>query len=48
MHLVESHTGVKAISPLIGVTFSTCTYESSEGDLIILTEQIVMLPGLLG
>lgn len=44
----ESRAGVKAISPLIAVSLSTCTYESSQNDLIILTEQTVILPGLLG
>lgn len=48
MHLCESHTGVKAISPLIAVSLSTCTYESSQNDLIILPEQIVILPGPWG
>lgn len=48
MHLGERHTGGKAISPLIAVSLSTCTYESSHDDLIILTEQIVILPAPLG
>lgn len=30
MHLCESLTGGKAISPLIAVSLSTCTYESSQ------------------
>lgn len=48
MHLGESHTGGKAISPLIAVLLSTCTYESPQNDLIILTEQTVILPGVPG
>lgn len=32
----------EAISPLIAVSLSTCTYESSQSDLIILTGQIVL------
>lgn len=39
MHLGESHAGGKAISPLIAVLLSTHTYESSQNDLIILTQR---------
>lgn len=45
MHLCEGSGGGKkkgAISPLIAVSLSTCTYESSQSDLIILTGQIVL------
>lgn len=46
MHLCEGSGGGKkkkgSISPLIAVSLSTCTYESSQSDLIILTGQIVL------
>lgn len=48
MHLGESHTGGKAISPLIAALLSTCTYESSQNDHIMLREKIVILPGVPG
>lgn len=48
MHLGKSHTGGKAISPLIAVLLSTRTYESSQNDLIILAQKIVIQPGVAG
>lgn len=37
--------GKKAISPLIAVSLSACTYECSQIDLIILAGQIVLYCG---
>lgn len=39
---MENYAGGKAISPLIAVSLSTYTYESSQNDLMIHTGQIVL------